>query len=215
VHAHIAGELWGRRGQDGILNDAHIELDAHAQRLVFHSYTAPDRRGVFEVSRTAIETESGEIIEERTDPAAAFAGQTTTTHWDYLNVVYTAGFDLWNYFTAPFTLAMPGVHTEEIEPWEEAGEKWRRLKAVFPEGFVGHSPEQIYSFNSAGLLRRFDYQPKLGGVPANVNYAADHKQFDGLMIATRRRMLPSDSDGRSRREPVLMTIDVLDLQIDK
>ncbi len=214
VHAHAGGELWGRRGQKGILNDAHIELDPHAQHLVFHGFTAPDRRGVFEVSRTAIETESGEVIEERTDPVVAFAGQTTTSRWDDLNVVYTAGYGLWNYLTAPFVLTMPGVHTEEIEPWEEAREEWRRLKAVFPEGFVTHAPEQVYSFNSAGLLRRHDYHAKVGGVAASANYAADHKQFGGLVIATRRRIVPTDPDGRSRREPVFMTIDVLDVQVD-
>ena len=25
AHAHVGGELWGRRGQEGILNDAHLE----------------------------------------------------------------------------------------------------------------------------------------------------------------------------------------------
>jgi len=40
VHAHVGGELWGRRGQEGILNDARIELDPHAQHLVFHGFTA-------------------------------------------------------------------------------------------------------------------------------------------------------------------------------
>ena len=54
-----------------------------------------------------------------------------------------------NYLTAPFVLTMPDVHTEEIEPWEEVGEEWRRLKAIFPEGFVTHRREQVYSFNSA------------------------------------------------------------------
>jgi len=32
-----------------------------------------ERRGVFEGLRTAIETESGEVIEERTDPVAAYS----------------------------------------------------------------------------------------------------------------------------------------------
>ena len=111
-------------------------------------------------------------------------------------------------------LTMPGVRTEEIEPWEEVGERWRRLKAVFPAGLVTHAPEQVYSFNGAGLLRRFDYQTNVQRTPANVNYAADHREFGGLVIATRRRMVPSDPDGRSGREPVLMTIDVLVVRVN-
>jgi hypothetical protein len=51
-------------------------------------------------------------------------------------------------------------------------------------------------------------------VPANVNYAAEHKQFAGLVIGTRRRMVAGDPDGRSRREPVLMTVDVVDVQVE-
>lgn len=109
---------------------------------------------------------------------------------------------------------MPGVRTEEIEPWDEAGEQWRRLRATFPDGFAAHARQQVYAFNSSGLLRRFEYQPRHSGVPANVNYAAEHRDFGGLIFAARRRMLPADPDGRSRRTPALMTIDVLDIRAE-
>lgn len=102
----------------------------------------------------------------------------------------------------------PGFRVDEIDPWEEAGEQWRRLKVVFPKNIVAHAPEQFYSINRDGLLRRFDYRPKLEGVPAKVNYAADHERFGELVTPTRRRMLPGESDGRSRSEPVLMSIEV-------
>jgi enoyl-CoA hydratase/carnithine racemase len=211
VHARVGGELWGRRGQEGVLAEARLDIDPHAQRLIFHDYPATGRRGVFDMPRTRIETDDGQVIGERADPAAALSGQTTTTQWDHLDIVYTAGFDLWGYFTTPFCLAMSGVRTEEIEPWSEAGEQWRRLRAAFPEGFAAHGRQQVYAFNSSGLLRRFEYKPKLGGVPANVNYAAEHRDYGGLLFPVRRRMLPADPDGRSRPEPALMTIDVLDI----
>jgi hypothetical protein len=72
--------------------------------------------------------------------------------------------------------------------------KWAcpAFKAVYPEGFVTHAPEQVYSFNSAGLLRRHDYHAQVGGVAASVNYAADHRQVGGLVIATHRRIVPTD-----------------------
>jgi hypothetical protein len=154
------------------------------------------------------------LLEERQDPAAALAGQTRTSPWDNLSVVHNAGFDLWNYFVGPFARAMPGVQAAEIDPWEEAGERWRRLTAVFPQGFVARAKEQIYSFNSTGLLRRFEYQPTHSGVPSNVNYAAEHKVFGSVVIATRRRMFPTDPDGRPRRDPVLMMVDVTSVEVD-
>lgn len=214
VQARIDGELWGRRGQAGVFAEAHIEVDPHVERLVFHGYTAPDLRGVFEPSRVAIETVDGRIVDERRSPAAAFAGQTPTTPWDRLSVVYAAGFDLWTYFASPFLLGLPGVRVEELEPWEEAGEQWRRLKALFPDSVLAHGKEQTYAFNSAGLQRRFEYQPKLGGVPTNVNYAAEHRSFGGISIATRRRMFPLDAEGRTRPEPVLMSVDVVDVRVE-
>jgi hypothetical protein len=211
VHARIGGELWGRRGQEGILADVRLDIDPRAQRLIFRDYPEPGRRGVFDIPRTAIETDDGRVTGERADPAAALSGQTAITYWDQLDVVYTAGFDLWGYFTTPFCLTMPGVHTEEIEPWEEAGEQWRRLRVTFPDGFAAHARQQVYAFNSSGLLRRFEYRPRHSGVPANVNYAAEHRDYGGLVLPARRRMLPADPDGRSRRDPALMTIDVLDI----
>jgi len=108
---------------------------------------------------------------------------------------------------------MPGVTTEEIDPVEEAGEQWRRLKAVFPADLVTHAPEQVFSFNSKGLLRRHDYRAKVGGVAASVNYAAEHKTFSGLVFATRRRIVPAGPDGRSMVSPVFMTIDIEDVQV--
>jgi hypothetical protein len=214
VRAHVTGELWGRRGQPGALRDAHLEIDPHAQRVVFHRFKARGRRAVFEPRRVVIETQDGQVIDERLDPGSAFSGQTATSAWDDLSLAYAAGFDLWHYLTGPFMLTTPGVQVEEAGPWEEAGEQWRRLRAVFPEGLVAHARQQLYAFNHAGLLRRFEYLPERSGVPANVNYAAGHRHFGGLVIPTRRRMLPLDPDGRARPEPVLMAVDVLDVQVE-
>ena len=214
AHARIAGELWGRRGQPDALTDAHIQMDPHAQHVIFHRYKAPGQRAVFEARRAAIEAEDGQVITERADPASAFFGQTTTSAWDDLTLAYSAGFDLWHYLAGPFVLTWPGVQIEEIEPWEEAGEQWRRLTATFPEELVAHAREQTYAFNNAGLLRRFEYAPERAGVPANVNYTAGHHRFGALVIATRRRMVPLDPDGRSRCDPVLMAVDLLDVRAE-
>jgi len=61
----------------------------------------------------------------------------------------------------PFLFAMPGVGTEEIEPWEENGETWRRLKATFPPGVATHSTVQTFYFDQTGLLKRHDWSKAL------------------------------------------------------
>jgi len=48
------------------------------------------------------------------------------------------------------------------------------------------------------FVRLIGMSAQTWGVPEDVNYTADHKQFRGLIIATRRRMVPSDPDGPRR-----------------
>ena len=64
---------------------------------------------------------------------------------------------LWTYLTQPFLYSYPGFETVEIEPWEEDGETWRRLKVIFPGDIASHTREQTSYFGSDGLLRRHDY----------------------------------------------------------
>src|SRR3546814_3099699 len=74
--------------------------------------------------------------------------------WDLLHLAYFCGYAGWNYLTTPFLFTYPGFETEEIEPWEEEGEIWRRLKVRFSPDIPTHCPEQIFHFDAKGLLRR-------------------------------------------------------------
>jgi hypothetical protein len=47
------------------------------------------------------------------------------------------------YLTALFYFPLPGVTIEEIDPWEEAGEAWRRLKAI-EKGSVNKSASSLF-----------------------------------------------------------------------
>jgi len=49
-----------------------------------------------------------------------------------LHVAYFDSYALWTYLTIPFLYAHPAFVTEELTPWQENGEEWRRLKATFP-----------------------------------------------------------------------------------
>jgi hypothetical protein len=58
----------------------------------------------------------------------------------------------------------PGFRTEEIEPWMESDESWRRLKVTFPDDIASHTREQVTYFGPDGLMRRHDYSVDvLGG----------------------------------------------------
>src|SRR5262249_1928786 len=114
---------------------------------------------------------------------------------------------IWSGLFAPFALTMPGVRVVEIDACEEAGEEWRQLRVVVPASRVAPASAYVYSFNSTGLLLRYDRA-------SMSTYAADHRSFDGLVMATRHRFIPINSNGRACRASVLTSIDVLDIQVD-
>ena len=118
-----------------------------------------------------------------------------------------------NYLTAPFLLTMPGVQVEELEPWEEAGERRRLLRAVFPDDIATHSREQVFHFDSTGLLRRHDYAAEVLGAAPAAHYGDAHKEVPGLVFPTRRRVVPVRKDGLSVPTPVLVAIDLIQITV--
>jgi len=111
---------------------------------------------------------------------AAFVVTTRSSPWDEVHVSYFAGEANRNYFVAPFIFARSEFVAEEIGPWHEDGQVWRSL---------------LVTFDDAGLLRRLDYSVDLlGGGPA-VHYPSEYREFDGIMVPTRRRVYVRNPDG--------------------
>jgi predicted NUDIX family NTP pyrophosphohydrolase len=58
--------------------------------------------------RVALESPTGEVLEELREPRATFAGHTLETPWSALQLAYFAGCAMWTYLNTPFLLAHPG-----------------------------------------------------------------------------------------------------------
>ncbi len=192
--------------------EATIATDA--PRVVIAPYPRPGARGIFEAGLVRIESEAGETLALRENPRALFTGWRRKLWWDALDALHFAGYALWNYFNAPFILGRPGFETAELEPWEEGGERWRRLRVRFPSVVPTHSREQVFYFDAAGRLRRHDYTAEVfGGWARAAHYCTDHRDFGGLLLPTRRRVYPRRRDGRPRPFPTLVWIDVDDVHL--
>ncbi|WP_371641749.1 hypothetical protein [Streptomyces mirabilis] len=209
----IGGVLWDLRGRPGILATADMTADVQQQRLAFEGFTGPDLRGVFTPERVTIERRDGEVVAERTSPRDAFTSQDQDTPWDDLHVLYFAGYAMWNYLTAPYLLTLPGVVVEELEPWTEAGQDLRRLRATFPDTLATHATEQIFHYDAAGLLRRHDYAAEVLGSPPAAHLSEKHETVSGLVFPTHRYVLPLAADGRVLPEPKLITIDLNEISV--
>jgi hypothetical protein len=208
VHARNGGVLWGAKGKAGVLDDVTVTVDLRNQKVSHWPFGSPDRRSRFDPQRVALESTKGAILAELFKPRSSFRGHTLETPWSDLQLAYFAGCAMWTYLNIPFLLVRPGVQSQELEPWQEAGETWRRLRVRFPAEIAAHSTEQTLYFDQQGLLKRHDYDVEIsGGTPA-AHYASDLKEFSGIVFPTKRRIFPRQPDGHSLPEPLVVSIDL-------
>jgi hypothetical protein len=204
----IGGALWKLKGHAELFASATYEADTHTQRAMLGRFGARDRRVQFAPDRLVLETEAGEVIESRDRPRDSFAGHVNETPWDRLHAAYFTGYALWTYLTQPFLYAYPGFVTDEIEPWRENGETWRRLKVIFPGHIASHAREQISYFGANGLMRRHDYAVDVLGGASGAHYIHDYREVGGIMVPHRRRVYPRGIDNQQLPKPLLVSIDI-------
>jgi hypothetical protein len=206
------GVLWKLKGQDGVLRDVHVTVDLRKEWASHRPFGHPDRHSSFQPDRVAIETSSGDVVEERLNPRESFRGHVLDTPWDKLQLAYFAGYAMWTYLNTVFLFALPGVETEEIEPRKENGEAWRRLKVTFPADIATHSAEQTFYFDQRGLLKRHDYDVEIsGGTPA-AHYVAELKEVSGIRVPTKHTILGRQPDGSVAPTPLVVSIDVSEVE---
>jgi hypothetical protein len=208
----ITGGLWARKGWPDALKDVHVTAAAAKQWISYRPFIGEGMRSSCTPDHTVIETLDGKPVKDRRNPRAAFDGHTVETPWDDLNLAYFSGYAMWNYLHTPFIFALPGFQTEEIEPWDENGEKRRRLKVAFPDHISTHCPEQIFHVNGEGLICRVDYSAPVAGGAPTAHYLDDHKDFSGIKMATRRRALRRKADGTAVPDPVFVAIDIAEIR---
>ncbi len=205
------GALWALKGHAGVLDDVFVRARLHQEQESHHPFGAPDQRSFFTPERVAIETTSGELIDALDDPRPSFDGHTVETVWTTLQLAYFVGTAMWTYLTQPFTFALPGFETTELDPWTESGEKWRRLHVVWPSSLATHSTEQTLYVGDDGLFRRHDYDVEISGGTTAAHYLSDYVEVAGILVPTRHRIFPRQSDGQSLPEPLIVSIDLSDI----
>lgn len=216
LHAHIkvGGTVWHVKGWPDVYADIHTSISTHRPHTEFTPFLEEGQHCVWEPERTAVVADSGDVIEHRAAPRSFFEGHTIPTPWDRQHLIYFTGYAMWTYLTTPFLFKLPGFRTQEVEPWQEEDEIWRRLKVTFPSTVPSHSTVQTFYFNADGLLRRHDYSVDIMGGTRSANYASDVRSFAGLMIPTKRRVYATGPDNRPILDRIAVSIDLLDVGIE-
>jgi hypothetical protein len=227
IAAHGGAELWegadevsitissgglafASKLQGHAVRDVQARVSTSGQRVTLTPYRKLGQRGVLEQDGTVrIETDGGELVQTRANARDAFADLRHKLWWDRLDILYFATYAIWTYVSTPFVLTRQDYELRELDPWEEGGERWRRLAVRFPEHVHTHSREQVFYVDGRGLIRRHDYTAEpIGGWARAAHYCLDHSPFDGLVVPTRRRVYPRRADNRHREHPRLVWIDV-------
>jgi hypothetical protein len=206
------GVLWALKGHAGVLDDVVVTASLHEERVSHRPFGAADRHSAFTPDRVAIENADGTVLEALDQPRSSFAGHAFETPWTTLQLAYFVGTAMWTYLTQPFTFALPGFETSELEPWDEAGQRWRRLHVAWPSDLATHSAEQTLYFDTDGRLARHDYEVEISGATSAAHYASDYDEVAGIRLPTKHRIFPRGPDGQSLPEPLVVSIDLSEVE---
>jgi hypothetical protein len=136
-----------------------------------------------------------------------------STPWDLLHRAYFNGYARWTYLTTPFLLAMAGFQVSEIAPWQEGAERWRGLRARFPDAIASHSREQEFYFGDDFLLRRHDYRLEIAGGVEVAQYVYDIVEADGFRFPAKRRAYVRGPHLKAIRDLLLISLDLGDFRV--
>lgn len=212
------GGLLRSRFPGNQLANVDVSIQAAEQHAVLHNFPQEGERAVFDQGDVRIETSDGAVMAARCNARSSFSGLSglrRNLRWDPLDAAYFAGYALWNYLSTPLLLTRKDVATTDGDPWLESGQQWRRLEVHFPPEIHTHSRHQTFYVDAAGLIRRHDYVAEPVGQWARaVHYCGGHKNSNGLVISTRRRVLPRGPGGRPLSHPVLVSLELNSIEIE-
>ena len=204
------GVLWALKGKAGVLEHASVKVDLRKEWATHWPFAPTDYRSSFTPQRVAIETRDGQVIEGLLNPRESFKGYEMETPWSNPQVAYFAGYTMWTYLTSPFILIQPGVVSEEIEPWDENGQTWRRLRVQFPGSIATHSAMQTFYFDRQGVIRRHDYEVDIQGSNPAARYLDDLIEVSGIILPKKMRVFSRRPDNQPAAEPPIVSVDLSD-----
>lgn len=166
------------RLQRRALRRLRFRVEPHARRVTLRDFGRLGWVGTWSPAGVSLRDGNG-LVGQRPDARAHFDRWASVIAWDRLDVLYFAGYALWNYLSFPFLLGQPGVTVSFDD---------RRLVVDFPPDLPTHSPRQAFHLDVHGHLLRHDYTAEVYGRWAHVaNLVRGATVAGGHRFYTRRR----------------------------
>jgi len=182
------GMMFKMRMREAQLKNLTASISTREPRVVIHPYPKPGMQAVFTPQHLQVSDEKG-VISSREHPRSTFGGLRTVVWWDDLEMLYFAGYVLWNYPQLPFLLLQPGLTLEDAGTSKQGQETWNKVKVTFPSEMPTHSPVQTFYFGPDGLLRRHDYCVAImSPLARGARYIHSYQDVDGFKLPQRIEM---------------------------
>jgi hypothetical protein len=212
VHMSIRGALIAARCPGVKLPEFVAEGDTREPALEIIGFTALDLRALYRPDWTALEQPDGCRLNERRATPEELTRQLQSATWDYLHLAHYCGGLIWSYLTTPFVLAEPDVECEELESMKVHGQRWRRLKVLYPARLVTHAREQTLYFDRQGLLRRLDTSAVHADGTQIAHFFSGHQRYSGILVPTMSRVLTIEASGALVDKPPLLDVEIFEAQ---
>ena len=210
LDVEIGGNILALKGCLPRLRRLQVEIDPHHVHAVLTPFPRAGHRGIFDRDRLRIETDDGTPVAARAIVRDASGAVPRRLLWSHLDLLYFLGYALWNYSVTPFVFTWPGFECREGSPWpasdgpgspqrlrREGGPTWRTLHVRFPPDVPTHCRDQVFYFDERHVLRRLDYTADVfGSFARGAHLCDDTRQFDGILIPTRRVVHPRRRNGQ-------------------
>ncbi len=206
------GLAFASRLQPFALRNLRISMSPHARRVVLRDFCRKDWCGIWTPNHVQVRDENDSLVIERAEPRGQFNRLCKQFRWDKLDILYFAGYALWNYLSFPFILELPGVTLIEAE--DENACVARRLVATFDRTVPTHSVAQSFHIDESRRLIRHDYTAELFSRWATAaNCCLASEQVAGLRFYTRRKVYPRFGRHVVLPFPTLVWIEIDDIAV--
>ena len=187
---------------------ANITACVYTERpyVSFHNFPEGGMTSIYDGYQVYIFDENDRISAERDFSLKSNQVSKPRLHRDHLDLCYFLGQALWNYVCCPFMLNDKQFECSQGNDWLDGrGSKLASLHVTFPKTIPSPCHQQIFYFDSEGLLRRNDYACEaFSPVVIGTQYCNQHQTVEGLVFATRRTLFPRLWNGLALRPLKMM-----------
>lgn len=207
------GAMFKARLRERQLHRLHARIETRAARVVVDGFPEPGAVATFTPERVTIERPGRPLVAVDA-PRDTFRSLRALARWTDAQMLYFAGYVLWNYAQLPFLLLQPGLTFRDAGTSRQRGETWDKVTVAFPPVMPTHSPVQTVYVGPDGLLRRHDYHVAvMSRLARGARLITGYQQVGGLTLPSRIRIKLGGPGESSMPWPSLGWVDLDDLAL--